>query len=253
MSVSWNNASGVDTRGPSWSELVDRAAEILEFDNADLARVRGTDLQILEYFKLENSGQTAKLTNWLSKLMVPTDEALRESPIHKSLSLLNKCRLFYTTNFDDFLERSFRLNERPCKVSAVESQMGGIDNQCEVIKFHGDLDHPDQIVLTEFDYEKRMSLSTALDQRLKADLLGRVILFIGYSFRDPNVSYLFRLFMDGIEGKSGSLPGDRAYIVLPDPSDFELKLFEARRIHVIGVQGKSNGTEIAKLLSEMGS
>ena len=68
MSVCWDNA-GDETRGPSWSELVERAAKILGFAEADLARVRGTDLQILEYFKLCQSGQTAKLTNWLSKLM----------------------------------------------------------------------------------------------------------------------------------------------------------------------------------------
>ena len=102
---------------------------------------------------------------------------------------LGKCRLFYTTNFDNFLERSFRLSGRSCVVSAVEAQMGGAEAQCEIIKFHGDLDHPDQIVLTESEYEKRLPLSTALDYRLRADLLGRVVLFIGYSFRDPNVSH----------------------------------------------------------------
>src|SRR5262249_28683281 len=159
-------------------------------------RVRGTDMQILEYFKLKHGDQTAKLTNWLSKLMDPSDDALRDSPIHKELALLTRCRLFYTTNYDDFLERAFSLHGREHEVVVLESQMGGVRRDCEIIKFHGDLNHPDQIVLTESDYERRLSLSTAMDYRLRADLLGRVILFIGYSFRDPNVSYLFRLFTD---------------------------------------------------------
>jgi hypothetical protein len=131
--------------------------------------------------------------------------------------------------------------------------MGGLRQDCEIIKFHGDLDHPDQIVLTESDFEKRLSLSTALDQRLRADLLGRVILFVGYSFRDPNVSYLFRLFTDHFYDKVGTLTGDRAYIVVSDPSDFEEELFEARRINVIGVDGAKLTDEIKTLLGEMRS
>jgi hypothetical protein len=90
-----------------------------------------------------------------------------------------------------------------------------------------------------------------LDYRLRADLLGRVVLFIGYSFRDPNVSYLFRLFTEGFREKPGSLTGDRAYIVLPDPSDFEYRLFEARHIQVIGVKGSQISDDIASLLSDM--
>jgi hypothetical protein len=253
MSVKWDDINGVPTRGPSWSELVDRAANLLDFENADLARVRGTDLQILEYFKLQNSGQTAKLTNWLSKSLDPPEDALREAPIHRALAALDKCGLFYTTNFDMFLEKAFRIHGRSCEVSAVEAQMGGLGRACEIVKFHGDLDHPDQIVLTESEYERRLSLSTALDYRLRADLLGRVVLFVGYSFRDPNVSYLFRLFTEGFRDKPGSLSGDRAYIILPDPSDFENKLFEARHIQVIGVKGSNMSQEIAALLEEMKS
>src|SRR5271157_5543208 len=209
MAVEWKKGK-TPTHGPSWEELVNQATKILGFEDADLARARGTDLQILEYFKRKHAGQTAKLTNWLSKLMDPHDDVLKRSVIHSELAKLTKCCLFYTTNYDNFIERSFMLHNRPAQVVAIEQHMAGSLN-CEVIKFHGDLDHPDQIVLTESDYEKRLSLSTALDHRLRADLLGRVVLFLGYSFRDANVSYLFRIFTDEYWEKSGSLPGDRAY------------------------------------------
>jgi hypothetical protein len=129
--------------------------------------------------------------------------------------------------------------------------MGGSKGGCQIIKFHGDLDHPSEIVLTESDYEKRLSLSTALDYRLRSDLLGRVLLFIGYSFRDPNVSYLFRLFTDHFTDKPGTLAGDRAYIITPDPSDFEMQLFQARKIRVIPVRGAHISEDIASILHEM--
>lgn len=216
-------------------------------------RVFATDLQILEYFKQKNAGQTAKLTNWLYKLMDPPDAALTASPIHSALARLSQCNLFYTTNYDNFIERAFRLHGRTNSVVAVEDEMGAEVNGCRIIKFHGDLDHPEQIVLTESDYESRLSLSTAMDYRLRSDLLGRVILFLGYSFRDANVAYLFRLFTRQFWDQPGSLHGPRAYIVVPDPSDFEIQLFAARKIDVIPVEGSRITADIVCLLDELRS
>jgi hypothetical protein len=252
-SVSWTDSSGIRRSGPTWSQLVDQAISLLGFDPPELARVRGTDLQILEYFKLRHGGQTAQLTNWLSRLMTPPDDALRNSPIHSAIVELEKCRLLYTTNFDDFLERAFALHGKDAQASAIEMHMGGARTGSEIIKFHGDLNHPNQIVLTESDYEKRLALSTPMDFRLRSDLLGRVILFIGYSFRDPNVSYLFRLFTDEFFDKTGGLSGTRAYIVTPEPSGFERSLFEARRIEVIPISGMNMTEETASVLDEMRS
>jgi hypothetical protein len=62
-SVEWGDDPD-KRRGPSWGELVDHAATELGFKNPDLLRARGTDLQILEYFKSQFSGHT-RLTNWL--------------------------------------------------------------------------------------------------------------------------------------------------------------------------------------------
>jgi hypothetical protein len=79
-SVEWTDAT-VTKRGPSWSALVERAAKELGFDSAELLRVRGTDLQILEYYKLKFSGHT-RLTNWLLLNMNPPDAAIQASVIH---------------------------------------------------------------------------------------------------------------------------------------------------------------------------
>ena len=253
MSVSWVNPDGSHVKGPSWAELVEQATKLLGFEDPELARVRGTDLQILEYFKRKHAGQTAKLTNWLTRLVSPPDQDLKKSTLHGELAKLDKCQVLYTTNFDDFLERAFRLFGRDVEVVALEAQMGSRHQDCEIVKFHGDIDHPDQIVLTELEYEKRLSLSTSLDYRLRADLLGRVVLFIGYSFRDPNVSYLFRLFTDEFWQKPGARPGDRAFIFVPDPSDFEYELFSVRRIQVIPVRGTSITDDIVEILADMRS
>jgi len=252
MSVQWNTG-GSQRRGPSWTELVDEAIRQLGFSRVDLARVRATDLQILEYFRLVNNGLT-RLTNWLVLNMDAPPTALLASPIHEELCALAKSRLIYTTNFDDFLERCFELRKRKCKAVAIEDHMADCDaDVTEIVKFHGDLNHPQQMLLSESQYERRLSLSTAMDYRLKSDLLGRTVLFIGYSFRDPNVSYLFRLINEQFRALPGSSTGRRAYITVPDPSDFEIRLFRERNIEVIGVDGMTLTEDITKLLQEMRS
>jgi hypothetical protein len=249
-SIEWSFGS-TTVHGPTWTELVNQATKELGFEEPDLARVRGTDLQILEYFKLKNSGQTAKLTNWLTRLMSPPDSALRSAPILSALTSMDQCRLVYTTNYDDFLERAYLLNGHDVRTVVLEAQMGHGAPAVEVVKFHGDLNHPDEIVLTESDYEKRLALSCPLDYRLRADLLGRVVLFIGYSFRDPNVSYLFRRVTEELDRGSKIHGGPRAYIALADPSDFEYVLFQERRIGVIPLRGATITQDVAALLEEI--
>jgi len=91
-SVTWKQGDIVK-RGPSWQEMVDQAARSLGFEDPDLLRVRGEDLQILEYFGLKNNGQFAKLTHWMYAEMQPTDADLRQSKIHERLALMDRCRL----------------------------------------------------------------------------------------------------------------------------------------------------------------
>jgi hypothetical protein len=107
----------------------------------------------------------------------------------------------------------------------------------QVVKFHGDFSHPRHMVVTESDYERRLAFDTAMDLRLRSDLLGKAVLFLGYSFRDANVSYLFRLVNEYFKDLPSSSTGRRAYILVPDPSDFETRLFRARNIEVIAIRG----------------
>ena len=115
--------------------------------------------------------------------------------------------------------------------------MGQLASRPQVVKFHGDFNHPPQMVVTESDYEKRLAFQTEMDFRLRSDVLGRAVLFLGYSFRDANVAYLFRLVNEYFHGLPANPSGRRAYIVIADPSDFEIRLFRARNIEVIGVNG----------------
>lgn len=49
---------------------------------------------------------------------------------------------------------------------------------------------PKSIVFTSDDYAYRIKNETFLEIRLKADLLGKKFLFLGYSLRDDNIKAL---------------------------------------------------------------
>jgi NAD-dependent SIR2 family protein deacetylase len=110
MALEWEVDSR-KRRGLSWSQLVDEAIRLLDISPPSLLHARGNNLQILEYFKLVNHGP-AKLSNWLYAEMRAPDKALQDSAIHRALAELKQCRVFYTTNYDDFIERAFRLHGR---------------------------------------------------------------------------------------------------------------------------------------------
>lgn len=250
MAVTWRRKDQI-VRGPSWRELVDHACEILEIQEPELLRVRGSDLQILEYF-LAVKGSFAPLTNWLSSEFSHAEDGnILGCPIHKSLVELDRCSLIYTTNYDNFLERAFSASGRKVHVTSSELNINHSRSMYEVVKFHGDFNDPENMVFSESQYATRMRFETAMDFKLRSDILGRAVLFIGYSFNDPNVSYLFHLVNKIFNRLPDSYSGRRAYIVLPDPSEFERRLFHIRNIEVIPIGTAEPASEIANLLNEM--
>lgn len=249
MSVTWMT-DGKSNRGPSWTELVDEAARLLGVDDPELLRIRGTDLQIVEYLRAKED-TIQPLVNWLVKRMNPTDNDLEAADVLTALANLKECKLFYTTNYDEFLERRLKISGRSVTPVRSEHDLSYLPTDTQVVKFHGDFARPETMVLSESDYERRMRLEGPLDLKLRSDILGRALLFVGYSFRDANVAYLFRLVTDHFRDLPQSFAGKRAYIIYPNPSDFEVQLFNARRIDVIPVSGEKIGSDISDVLAQM--
>lgn len=102
--------------------------------------------------------------------------------------------VIYTTNQDNIMELCMEhFGHRFRKVVQLNDLIAAYPDECLYIKFHGDLDDPDSVVFTEEDYHRRTERSDHfLDIRLRSDLLGRQLLFLGYSFRDPNIQQMFQ-------------------------------------------------------------
>lgn len=252
MSMEWKSKSGEMVRGPSWKEVVDEACRQLGHEDPELLRFRGNDLQILEYF-LGKKGNFAPLTNWLVRRFDVDDDAIRASTVHALLAQLEASTKFYTTNYDDLLERALKLKGRTVRVIAGERDMAGAEDNVEVVKFHGDFDNPDLMVFSEGHYYRRLRLDTPIDLKLRSDLLNRVALFIGYSYSDLNVGFLFDVLNEMLKSLPGTDTGKRAYIVVHNPSDFEYTLFRRRSIEIIPTYGDDRTSTLAEILEDIAS
>jgi hypothetical protein len=63
-------------------------------------------------------------------------------------------------------------------------------NTTQIVKFHGTFDDDESLVLTESSYFDRLEFESALDIKLRADMLGKCLLFVGYSLSDINIRYM---------------------------------------------------------------
>ncbi len=249
MAVRWK-VDGLDVTGPSWRDMVAEACRILGYEDAELLRMRGSDLQILEYFAIRK-GNFAPLTNWLVRRLNATDQDLENSTLHSALASLEKCHVYYTTNYDDFVERSIKISGRNTKAITSERDIPFAKDVVQVVKFHGDFNSPDKMVLSENHYYRRMNLDSPLDLKLRSDLLNRVALFVGYSFSDLNIGLLFEQMNSALSSLPDSNSGKRAYIVAHNPSEFEYSLFEKRNISIIPTFGHDRTSATSEVLREM--
>jgi len=206
-----------------------------DMDYGKLSRYGQADpLQIAEYLLHRAGGEFGPILYQLSrKLARPKDKPLASSTPHIELANLNP-RLIYTTNYDGLIEDTFRALGRPVKSVILPRDLAasGGDNVTQVVKYHGDLRYESTIVLTQRQYYARLGLDAPLDIKLRADLFGRSILFLGYGFQDINVRLSWFKLMEAMR----DVPArgrPRSYIVLPARDPVLEQLYEADGIRTI--------------------
>jgi hypothetical protein len=116
-----------------------------------------------------------------------------------SLSL----NLLYTTNQDNLFELVAERYGRPYqRVVTLADLSNAIPGEPILIKFHGDPDVPSSLVFGKRSYEARIeSKDHPLDIKLRADLLGKRLFFVGYSLQDENVGKLLLSVQNAFSGE----------------------------------------------------
>ena len=173
---------------PSWEELTDIIAKELNYD-PEVFMLSGNFWQLAGYYKAKKGG-IGELRSLLDKQFTPSDKQISLSRSHIALTKM-KLPVIYTTNFDNIIERAFKLHRKKFRLirNLRDISEKGVDS-LEIVKFHGSFEDDSTLVLTESDYFNRLDFEMPLDIKLRADILGRTLLFIGYSFADINLRYM---------------------------------------------------------------
>lgn len=174
---------------PTWNELIDDIAGVVGFA-PEIARLYGDFLQLAEFLAIRQNG-LGLLRSRLDKLFNSTSIDISTSPAHLLLPRL-RAPVLYTTNWDTLIERAFdHVGVKHNKIVTVHDFLRADPTLPAIVKFHGDFIDDQSLVFTESSYFSRLELESPLDIRFRSDILGRTLLFLGYSLSDINIRYIW--------------------------------------------------------------
>ncbi|MCB0722525.1 MAG: SIR2 family protein [Ignavibacteriae bacterium] len=174
------------------------------------------------------------LVEKLSELLLV--DTIKAGNTHKAFCDL-QFDIVCTTNFEFLLEQGYSLLSKYCYPITSEEQLS-ISNSRQAItllKLHGDLHHPNKLVVTEEDYDRFLTENPMLATYLANLLITRTPLFIGYSLDDTN----FRQIWQVIKERLGNLRR-QAYVIKVNVSPHEKARYERRGVKVINIKGNIN-------------
>lgn len=224
---------------PLWNDLGDALSK----DLSDYSPAHALD----SISAFEHEFGRAKLVERLAKELLIDDA--RPGEVHKAFCSI-PFSLVCTTNFDFLLERQYDLVPRACTPLIDETQLSITlkDTGTALLKLHGDLRHPDRMVVTEGDYEIFIDRFPLLATYLASLLISRTAVLIGYSLDDPD----FRQVWAVVTSRLGKFRRP-AYAILVNAGRTDISRFERRGVKVINLVNskESYGKVLADAFAEL--
>ena len=240
----------------NWKELMREIAEDLDL-NVDLE----TDLIALAQYHVNEFDGRGKINQIL------IEEFTKDVKITTNHEILSNLPIptFWTTNYDTLIEISLGNKGKVVDSKIVPENLAYTAPKTDAIvyKMHGDKSLPHDAVLTKDDYEgynfKRKLYSTAL----QGDLVSKTFLFIGFSFDDPNLTYILSririllgensrnhyCFMKEIERTDYKSDDEFRYAKIKQ--ELRIKDLKRYKINVLLVDSYQEITEILQYISDM--
>jgi hypothetical protein len=217
---------------PSWSTLIEHVAEELDIDLSAFKNDELNYLTLAEFYRIKQ-GSIGPLRSWMDRNWTIDDNALKSSKVHKLICELD-FPIIYTTNFDRNLETSFDLQGKDyVKIVNAKDIARVREGVPQIVKYHGDFDDDDSIVIAETDYLDRLSFESPLDIKFRADALGKTILFIGYSMSDLNIRFLMHRLWKTWAGSGYERDRPQSYVFTLRPNPVEQAVLEQWGLRVL--------------------
>lgn len=234
---------------PTWRSLIAHLAEELDYD-PDVFKTYGDFLALAEYYRIKK-GSIGSLRSWMDREWHDPAIDVSKSKIHEYIANGN-FPLIYTTNYDNWIEDACNhYGKEYNKIVKVSDISDCLPNRREIIKFHGDFTDDSSIVLTETSYYQRLQFETPLDIKLRADILGKSVLFIGYSLQDINIRHLFYKLSNLWYNYGGGLGKPQSYLFSSKSNPVQEEVLKQWGIQTINSSIDSPGDALREFLHQL--
>ncbi|WP_254526792.1 MULTISPECIES: SIR2 family protein [unclassified Sphingobacterium] len=198
---------------PSWKDLVKNV--INEIDNktfSDLIPVLESGLlkpiEVLDKIQ----GEHKIVRSYIQKnFNIDIQENLT---LHKKI--LNLTGSIITTNYDNAFEQASLNSIIPAK-STSDFNISNISQSEKpyIFKIHGCYTEPDNCLIFSKDYLKIYDSDSSIKEKLKAIFIDKTIIFVGFSFNDPDINYIFSNLDNVFQNNN------RHFVLTKDEHEFE--------------------------------
>jgi hypothetical protein len=227
---------------PSWQEFINRMGEELGLDTENLLGPAASYHTLAEYYRIRQ-GSVGPLRSWMDRNWKVSDEKVRASKMHALIVELN-FPIIYTTNYDRNLEAAFAAHRCDfVKVANARDIAKTREGVAQIVKFHGDFDDDDSLVITETDYFNRLAFDSALDIKFQSDALGKTVLFIGYSMTDLNIRLLLHNLWRTWQTSGYAKDRPKSFVFMARPNPMQKAILE--QWGITALSGESDDPEEA--------
>jgi hypothetical protein len=224
---------------PTWSGLLNELGKDCDFTDAE--RQRLGKLSPLDQARLI-AGRLRLDRSKLGARIGELTTASRHSLAHALLAALPVDE-YVTTNYDELFEIASDAADRPLRVLPYSAAS---DAQRWLLKLHGSVGHPDDIVLTREDYLRYSDQRQALVGVVQALLMTRHMLFVGFSLDDDNFHRIVDDVRKVVRPAAASDAGAFGTALLPG-SDALLQELWLNDLNCIGVGTQPNAAAFREL------
>ena len=159
---------------------------------------------------------------------------------------------YLNERYDRWIENAFEKYHKDYhKIISVGDLVKTDRKTTQIIKFHGDFDDDNSIVLDETSYFKRLEFESPLDIKLRSDVLGKTVLFIGYSVSDINIRLLFYKLSQMWKYNTQGNVQPQSYVFSHKPNPIQEKILEQWGISMLSSEIDDAGDALIDFMSKL--
>jgi len=167
----------------NWQDLMTEIAQGL-----GLNINKEKDLVSMAQYHVNENRTRSKLNK---KIIEEFTEEASETENHRIIARLPFSSI-WTTNYDELIEKTFTKLNKVVDVKYTNNQLLTTKPKRDIViyKMHGDVNHPNDAILTKEQYEQYHQTHEPFINALAGELCTKTFLFLGFSFTDPNLDYV---------------------------------------------------------------